>query len=101
LSAATVEIGGLTARADARLATTVMVGWDGHRGWIYHLAVARDFRRRGIGGRMAKAAEDWLVARGAPKLNLLARAENEAVVGFYQSLGYRRSDAILPQRALG
>jgi len=91
----------LAARAEARLAATVMVGWDGHRGWIYYLAVARDLRRRGIGGLMVKAAEAWLAARGAPKLNLMVRAENGAVVGFYESLGYRRSEMILLQRALG
>jgi ribosomal protein S18 acetylase RimI-like enzyme len=91
----------LAARAGARLAATVMVGWDGHRGWIYYLAVARDLRRRGIGGLMVKEAEDWLAARGAPKLNLLVRAENAAVVGFYESLGYRRGEMILLQRALG
>ena len=91
----------LAGRADGRLAATVMVGWDGHRGWIYYLAVARNSRRQGIGARMVKAAEDWLAARGAPKLNMLVRAENEAVLGFYESLGYRRSDVVCLQRALG
>ncbi len=91
----------LAARDDGRLAATVMVGWDGHRGWIYYLAVARDRRRQGLGARMVKAAEDWLAARCAPKLNLLVRAENAAVIGFYESLGYRRSDAVLFQRVLG
>ncbi len=90
----------IAARAEARLAATAMVGWDGHRGWIYYLAVARDLQRRGIGARMVKAAEDWLARRDAPKLNLLVRAENEAVLGFYQSLGYRRSDTVLLQRVL-
>ena len=90
----------IAARLEARLAATVMVGWDGHRGWIYYLAVARDLRRRGIGAQMVKAAEDWLAERGAPKLNLLVRAENDAVLSFYQSLGYRRSDSILLQRVL-
>ncbi len=90
----------IAARAQVRLAATVMVGWYGHRGWIYYLAVARDLQRRGIGARMVKAAEDWLAERGAPKLNLLVRAENEAVLGFYESLGYRRSDTVLLQRAL-
>jgi ribosomal protein S18 acetylase RimI-like enzyme len=90
----------LAAHAGARLAATVMVGWDGHRGWIYYLAVARDLQRRGIGARMVKAAEDWLAERDAPKLNLLVRAENAAVLGFYESLGYRRSDAVLLQRVL-
>ena len=91
----------LAARDEGRLAATVMVGWDGHRGWIYYLAVANDRRRQGLGARMVKAAEDWLTARGAPKLNLLVRAENAAVTGFYESLGYRRSDAVLLQRVLG
>ena len=90
----------LAARAGTRLAATAMVGWDGHRGWIYYLAVARDLQRRGIGARMVKAAEDWLAERDAPKLNLLVRAENAAVLGFYESLGYRRSDTVLLQRAL-
>jgi ribosomal protein S18 acetylase RimI-like enzyme len=91
----------LAAREGGRLAATVMVGWDGHRGWIYYLAVAVDRRRQGLGARMVKAAEDWLAARGAPKLMLLVRAENAAVIGFYESLGYRRSDAVLLQRVLG
>jgi hypothetical protein len=90
----------IAAREQARLAATVMVGWDGHRGWIYYLAVARDLQRRKIGARMVKAAEDWLVRRDAPKLNLLVRAENAAVLGFYESLGYRRSDTVLLQRVL-
>ncbi|MGD0642337.1 MAG: GNAT family acetyltransferase [Roseiarcus sp.] len=90
----------IAARVEARLAATVMVGWDGHRGWIYYLAVALGLRRRGIGARMVKAAEDWLARRDAPKLNLLVRAENEAVLAFYESLGYRRNDSILMQRAL-
>ena len=90
----------IAARVEARLAATAMVGWDGHRGWIYYLAVARDLQRRGIGAQMVKAAEDWLAERGAPKLNLLVRAENDAVLSFYQSLGYGRSDSILLQRVL-
>ncbi len=91
----------LAAHVEARLAATVMVGWDGHRGWIYYLAVARDLRRLGIGARMVKAAEDLLAGWGAPKLNLLVRAENDAVVAFYESLGYRRADVVCLQRALG
>ena len=90
----------LAARLEARLAATAMVGWDGHRGWIYYLAVARDLQRRGFGARMVRAAEDWLAQRDAPKLNLMVRAENSAVLGFYESLGYRRSDTVLLQRVL-
>ena len=45
--------------------------------------------------------KDWLKARGAPKVQLLVRAENAEVLGFYQSLGYQRSDAVMMQRVLG
>ena len=91
----------LTAKADGRLVATVMVGWDGHRGWIYYLAVALPMRRQGLGALMLKAAEDWLKTRGAPKVQLLVRAENAAVLGFYESQGYQRGDAVMMQRVLG
>ena len=90
----------LAGRAGARLAATVMVGWDGHRGWIYYFAVGARSAAPGLGARMVKAAEDWLARASAPKLNLLVRAENEAVIGFYESLGYRRGDIALLQREL-
>jgi ribosomal protein S18 acetylase RimI-like enzyme len=91
----------LAGRRDGAFVAVVMVGWDGHRGWIYYLAVAADERRRGFGARMLRAAEAWLAERGAPKLNLLVRAENAAVVGFYEAMGYRRGDVLMMQRALG
>ena len=86
---------------DARLVATVMVGWDGHRGWIDYFAVVAAERRRGFGARIRRAAEAWFAERGAPKLNLLVRAENAAAVGFYDAMGYRRGDVLMMQRALG
>jgi GNAT superfamily N-acetyltransferase len=53
---------------ESGLAASVMVGCDGHRGWVYYLAVAPDRRRAGLGRRMMAAAEAWLLARGAPKI---------------------------------
>ena len=91
----------LAGRFDGALVATIIVGWDGHRGWIYYLAVAAAERRRGFGARMLRAAEAWLAERGAPKLNLLVRAENATVVGFYEAMGYRRGDVLMMQRALG
>jgi hypothetical protein len=90
----------LAGRIEGRLIATAMVGWDGHRGWLYYLAVAKAERRRGYGARLVRAAEDWLAARQAPKLQMLIRAENQAVIAFYETLGYRRSDAVMLQRAL-
>jgi ribosomal protein S18 acetylase RimI-like enzyme len=90
----------LAGRIDGGLVATAMVGWDGHRGWLYYLAVAKTERRRGYGARMARAAEDWLGAHQAPKIQLLIRAENQAVIAFYEALGYLRSDSAMLQRVL-
>ena len=90
----------LAGRIYGDLVATAMVGCDGHRGWLYYLAVAKAERRRGYGARMVRAAEDWLAARQAPKIQLLIRAENQAVVAFYEALGYRRSDSAMLQRVL-
>ncbi len=71
-----------------RLAATVMVGDDGHRGWVYYLAVAPNFQKRGLGRTMMEAAEAWLRERDAPKIQLMVRDDNEAAIGFYKALGY-------------
>ncbi len=78
----------LVGHVDGALAATVMVGFDGHRGWAYYLAVAPDVQRGGLGRRMMAAAEAWLSARGAPKIQLMVREENAAVAAFYERLGY-------------
>jgi ribosomal protein S18 acetylase RimI-like enzyme len=69
------------------LAGSVMVGFDGHRGWVYYLAVAPDHRRHGLGRVLMAAAEAWLRARGAPKIQLMVRDDNHAALGFYEALG--------------
>jgi ribosomal protein S18 acetylase RimI-like enzyme len=68
---------------------TVMGGYDGHRGWIYSVAVATSRRREGIGSALMKAAEAALTARDCPKINLQVSASNSQVVAFYESLGWR------------
>lgn len=78
----------LVARDGGRVAASVMVGHDGHRGTVYYVSVAPDTRGRGHGRQAMAAAEAWLKARGVPKLNLLIREENEKVRGFYEALGY-------------
>ena len=69
------------------IAASVMVGHDGHRGWVYYLAVARDHRRSGLGRALMAAAETWLVERGCPKIQLMVRDDNAAAIAFYRSLG--------------
>ncbi|POH63198.1 MULTISPECIES: GNAT family acetyltransferase [Cryobacterium] len=78
----------LGAFRDGRLVGTVMVGHNGHRGWVYYLAVAVPERGMGLGRRLMQAAEAWLVERGAVKLQLMVRESNTAVTGFYDRLGY-------------
>jgi hypothetical protein len=78
----------LVARADGRVAATAMAGYDGHRGWLYYVAVADEARGTGLGRAAVVAAEAWLVARGARKIQLMVRTTNEDVVAFYERLGY-------------
>ena len=81
-----------------RLAATVMVGADGHRGWVYYLGVAPDCQRRGFGRAMMRAAEQWIAKAGMPKLQLMVRADNAAVVRFYEALGYHIEDRTILSR---
>ncbi len=83
-----------------RIAGTVMVGHDGHRGTIYYLATDPEYRRLGVGAQMLAAAEAWLVAHGVWKLNLLIRAENHEVRDFYQKCGYAEENRIVMSRRI-
>ena len=67
---------------------TVMGGYDGHRGWIYSVAVDPEHRRQGIGRRLIRRVESALIHRGCLKVNLQVRATNEAVIAFYETLGF-------------
>ena len=78
----------LVARLDGPLVASVMVGHDGHRGMVYYVSVDPAMQGQGCGRQAMAAAEGWLKARGVCKLNLLVRAENDRVRGFYESLGY-------------
>ncbi len=79
---------------------TVMVGHDGHRGWLYYLAVAPARARQGFGRRMVLHAEEWLTAQGMPKVQLMIRADNAEVGGFYEKLGYDQIPRLVMERWL-
>ena len=79
---------------------TVMVGHDGHRGWLYYLAVAPARQRKGVGRMLVGAAEQWLAARGVPKVQLMVRETNEAVAAFYRRLGFEAMPRINFQKRL-
>ncbi|ANC91617.1 GNAT family acetyltransferase [Azospirillum humicireducens] len=85
---------------DDRIVATAMVGQDGHRGWIYYLAVAPAHQGEGLGRRMLAEAEGWLSATGMPKVQLLVRSTNERVLAFYEHLGYAKPPSTLMQKWL-
>jgi ribosomal protein S18 acetylase RimI-like enzyme len=67
---------------------TVMGGYEGHRGWINYLAVDSPFRLQGYGRLMMRAVENLLRTKGCPKINLQVRAANQAVISFYEAIGF-------------
>jgi ribosomal protein S18 acetylase RimI-like enzyme len=67
---------------------SVMVGHDGHRGWLYYVASDPESRGRGFGRQMVQAAEAWLRQHGVVKAQLLVRETNTKVVSFYEHLGF-------------
>lgn len=67
---------------------SVMAGYDGHRGWLYAVAVRKYVRRGGVGTALVRRAEQALQALGCDKVNLQVRAPGETVVPFYERLGY-------------
>lgn len=73
---------------------SAMAGFDGHRGWVYYVAVHPDYRRRGIGTSLMNQVETALMVIGCPKLNLQIRADNQPVLAFYESLGYSVEERI-------
>src|SRR5712691_1865820 len=74
--------------ADVSVIGTVMAGYDGHRGWIYSVAVSPSRRREGIGSRLVTVAEQALTDRGCVKINLQIMEGNESVAAFYSALGF-------------
>ena len=79
---------------------SIMVGHDGHRGWVYYVASAPGMRGSGIGRELIQAAEVWLRERGIGKLQLLVRETNTQVVSFYEHLGFEVSPRIIMSKWL-
>lgn len=84
----------LVAQDGTEVVGSVMAGFDGHRGWIYYLAVAASHQRLSLGRALMQQAEKLLVEVGCPKVNLMVRSTNEAVIGFYRRLGYEQDDVV-------
>jgi ribosomal protein S18 acetylase RimI-like enzyme len=91
----------LVGKVDGTLVATVMVGYEGHRGWINYLAVDPSMQRQGIGTRMMQRAEQLLKALGCPKINIQVRATNAQVLAFYEKLGYMQDPLVDLGKRLG
>ncbi len=90
----------LVLRVADEIVGSAMVGHDGHRGWMYYLAVHPDHQKLGHGERLVRASEQWLRERGIRKLQLMVRETNEGVIGFYERIGFERSPVTVMQRWL-
>jgi ribosomal protein S18 acetylase RimI-like enzyme len=75
---------------EGTLAGSAMAGFDGHRGWIYYLAVAPQARRAGHASALLQAATDWLRTLGCPKVELMVRAGNDEAAALYRKLGWEK-----------
>jgi ribosomal protein S18 acetylase RimI-like enzyme len=85
----------LVGREANAIVASVMVGHDGHRGWVYYVAVDPDHRQKKYGRVVMDAAENWLRERGVEKLMLLVRSDNTAVKAFYEQLGYDAQERVI------
>ena len=84
----------LAGRDASGVVASVLVGHDGHRGWVYYVAVDPDRHHQGYGRVIMDAAETWLRAKGIQKLQLMVRKENTQVHAFYQSIGYYNQQTV-------
>ena len=73
---------------EGRVVGSILAGYDGHRGWLYSVAVDAAQQKKGLGSALVRHAEAALTQRGCMKINLQIRGGNEAVTAFYESLGY-------------
>ena len=78
----------LVGEIDETIIASCMAGYEGHRGWINYLAVAPSEQRKGHAAKIMGEAERLLRDAGCPKINLQVRSTNQAVIEFYQSIGF-------------
>ena len=81
----------LLGRDGDAIVASVLVGHDGHRGWVYYVTVDPEHRKKGFGRAIMTAAEDWLRARGILKLQLMVRPDNIHAQAFLRDARLRRA----------
>ena len=88
----------LVAEMDGKMVGTVIGGFDGRRGLIYHLAVDTDFRQHGIGDLLMEEVEKRLKAMGCLKCYLMVAVDNESAMRFYEKRKWERMNTIYTYR---
>jgi len=84
----------LVGTQDDTVIASIMIGYDGHRGWINYRAVAPGQRLHGHARALMREAERLLADAGCPKINLQIRTSNASVIEFYRSIGYAQDDVV-------
>ncbi len=85
---------------DNKIIASCMAGYDGHRGWIYYLAVQQNLQRTGIASKIIEYAEQNLMRMGCPKINLMIRESNTEVISFYRKTGYENDPVLVLSKRL-
>lgn len=86
----------LVAESDGQIVGSVIGGYDGRRGLIYHLAVAREFRRHGVGSQLLDEVEARLRGKGCLKCYLMVTPDNSEAERFYEKRGWHFMDYVRP-----
>ncbi|MBI5564676.1 MAG: GNAT family acetyltransferase [Chloroflexi bacterium] len=84
----------LVCEIDGKIVGTVMIGYEGHRGWINYLGVLPEYQGQGLGRQLMDQAEALLVERGCAKINLQIRATNTKVIQFYAGIGFNVDEVV-------
>lgn len=84
----------LVGEIDEEIVATLIVGYDGHRGWVYYLGVNPKYQRKGLGEQIMKYAEEHLLKIDCPKINIMVRDSNLDVIKFYEAIGYEKQKVV-------
>jgi ribosomal protein S18 acetylase RimI-like enzyme len=85
---------------DDRIVASCMAGYDGHRGWVYYLAVVPEFQKQGLAAGIMAHAEAVLKDMGCPKIDLMVRESNAGVISFYSKIGYTNDPVVVLSKRL-
>jgi ribosomal protein S18 acetylase RimI-like enzyme len=85
----------LVAEMDGQVIGTVMGGFDGRRGMVYHLAVDQSYRQKGIGRLLMNELEKRMAHKGCIRSYLLVTRDNSEAIHFYETTGWEQMDLLV------